>query len=68
MKQSLTRKLHLAGGEGLGSRYGLDVNWNLGHPLRKAWSCKTNKQISRKLLSRNPLSQNQLTGEKTRRS
>jgi len=48
MKQSLTRKLHLAGGEGLGSHFGLDNNWSHGHPLRKAWSGKLNKQASKK--------------------
>ena len=51
MKQSLTRKLHLAGGEGLSSRYGLDVCWNDGHPFRKAWCCKTNKQLIQKQLT-----------------
>lgn len=63
MKRSLTRKLHLAGGEGLGSRYGFDVYWNYGHPLRKAWCCKTRQQMNREHLA-----QNQLAAEKIRRS
>ncbi len=37
MKQALIRKLHLAGGEGLDSRYGFDSHWNHSHPLRRAW-------------------------------
>jgi len=63
MKQYLTRKLHLAGGEGLGSHYGLDTNWNSGHPLRKAWCCKTNKLNSNKQLAPKKINR-----EKTRRS
>ena len=63
MKQFLTRKLHLAGGEGLDSRFGLDTNWNHGHPLRRAWCCKTNKQISKKQMTKE-----HLTREKIRRS
>jgi len=58
MKQSLIRKLHLAGGEGLGSCFGLDANWSHGHPLRKAWCGKVNKQVSKK----------NMTTEKIRRS
>jgi len=48
MKQSLTRKLHLAGGEGLGSRLGFDANWSHGHPLRRAWNGKVSKQANKK--------------------
>jgi len=63
MKQSLTRKLHLAGGEGLGSRFGLDLSWDHGHPLRRAWSCKIKNQSSKKQTA-----PKQTSKEKIRRS
>jgi len=73
MKQYLTRRLHLAGGEGLGSRVGLEANWNHGHPLRRAWCCKVNKQAAQKCSSSKQaspkqISPKQISREKIRRS